>query len=239
LNHITNSIESNNKLNIIGEYKYMKKILLSLMVIGLVCTAIGSGVFAFFSDTETTAGSFTSGTLNLQVGTSDPSMETLTLSNLKPSDAGTASSWLLTNIGSINGTLDLALGAINNNENTRSEVETAAGDTSDDTGELGTLLKVAFWMDSDKDNEWSSGDYYLSSSGVKVDYLSGSSLPSNAYDVLNNYASKTYTGIQTVNGTFDAGNFRVEYNFPNGGSGDNVVQSDSCSFNLNFILNQQ
>jgi predicted ribosomally synthesized peptide with SipW-like signal peptide len=209
------------------------------MVIGVVCTMIGTGVFAFFSDTETATGTFTSGTLNLQVGTADPSTATLTLSSLKPSDTGTAATWLVTNIGSINGTLDLALNATTNNENTRSEVETAAGDTSDDTGELGTLLKVAFWMDSDKDNDWSSGDYYLSSAGAKVSYASGSTLPSAAYDILNNYASKTYTGIQTVNGTADAGNFKVEYNFPNGGSGDNVVQSDSCSFNLNFILNQQ
>jgi predicted ribosomally synthesized peptide with SipW-like signal peptide len=217
----------------------MKKILLSMMVIGLVGTVIGSGVFAFFSDTETATGSFTSGTLNLQVGASDPSTETLTLSNLKPSDAGTVSSWLVTNIGSINGTLDLALGAITNNENTRSEVETAAGDTSDDTGELGTLLKLALWMDTNKDGAWSSNDYYLSSAGAKISWSSGSTLPSAAYDILNNFASKTYTGIQTVNGTADAGNFKVEYYFPEGGSVDNVVQSDGCSFNINFVLNQQ
>jgi predicted ribosomally synthesized peptide with SipW-like signal peptide len=209
------------------------------MIIGLVCTAIGAGVFAYFSDIETASGSFTSGTLNLQVGNSDPCTQTLTISNLKPTDSGTAANWLMTNIGSVNGTLDITLDAITNNENTRSEVETAAGDTTDTIGELGTLLKSAIWMDVNKDGVWSTGDYYLSSGGTKVAWVSGTTIPSAAYDILNNFGSKSYASIQTVNATADAGNFRIEYNFPNGGSSDNVAQSDSCTFNLNFILNQQ
>jgi len=218
----------------------MKKILISLMVIGMVCIAIGGGVYALFSDTETSAANtFTAGTLNLQVGSADPCTERITLSGLKPTDTGNAASWLTTNIGSINGTLDVMLSAITNNENTRSEVETAAGDTTDVGGELGGLLKVAFWMDTIKDGTWSSGDYYLSSSGTKVSYVSGSTLPSAAYDVVNNYGSKSWTSVQNVNGTADAGNFRVEYDFPNGGSGDNVAQSDSSVFDITFVLNQQ
>jgi spore coat-associated protein N len=224
-----------NLIGIIG----LKKIFFSLMTIAAVGALLGTGVHALFSDTETSTASFTAGTLNLQVGTADPSTEAILISNIKPSDTGTAATWLTSNIGSINGTLDITLSAITNNENGRSEVEIAAGDSTDAVGELGTLLKVAFWMDINKDGTWSSGDYYLSSAGAKVSWVSGATLPTAAYDILNNYASKSYTNIQTVNGTADAGNFRVDYNFPNGGSGDNVAQSDSCAFSLNFILSQQ
>jgi predicted ribosomally synthesized peptide with SipW-like signal peptide len=218
----------------------MKKILVSMMVIALVLVFIGGGIYAVFSDVETSAGNtFTAGTLNLQVGSADPCTERITISGLKPTDTGNAASWLTTNIGSINGTLDITLSAITNNENTRSEVETAAGDTTDSVGELGGLLKVAFWMDINKDGTWSSGDYYLKSDGTKVSWASGSTLPSAAYDILNNYDSKSWANVQTVNGTADAGNFRVEYNFPNGGSIDNQAQSDSCVFDIIFVLNQQ
>jgi len=218
----------------------MKRILVSIVIIGLVGAAIGSGVHALFSDTETASNNtFTAGTLNLQVGSADPCVEHISLSGMKPNTTGNAASWLTTNIGTIDGTLDVTLSTITNNENTRSEVETAAGDTTDSTGELGGLLKVAFWMDTNKDGTWSSGDYYLSSGGAKVSWSSGSTLPAAAYDIVNNYASKAWTSIQTVTSTADAGNFRVEYNFPNGGSGDNQAQSDSCVFDISFVLNQQ
>jgi predicted ribosomally synthesized peptide with SipW-like signal peptide len=218
----------------------MKKILISLMLIGMVCGVIGSGVYALFSDTEASAGNtFTSGTLNLQVGNADPCTQKITLSGLKPTDTGNAASWLTTNIGTINGTLDITLSAITNNENTRSEVETAAGDTTDVGGELGGLLKVAFWMDTNKDGTWSNGDYYLSSGATNVTWVSGSTLPIAAYDIVNNYGGKGWANVQTVNSTADSGNFRVEYNFPNGGSGDNQAQSDSCVLDIIFVLNQQ
>ena len=217
----------------------MKSILLSVMTIGIVAAVIGGGVYALFSDTETGSATFTAGTLNLQVGTTDPCTENVTISNVKPTDNATAATWLTTNIGNINGTLDIALGAITNNENTRSEVETAAGDTTDVGGELGTLLKAAFWMDTNKDGTWSSGDYYLSSAATKVAWASGTTLPTAAYDILNNYGSDSFTNVQTVNATADAGNFRVAYQFPNGGSGDSVVQSDNSVFSITFVLNQQ
>lgn len=218
----------------------MRRILLSFMTIALVSALIGGGVYAYFSDTETSTGNtFTAGTLDLQVGSADPCTETLTVGNLKPTDSGTAASWLTQNIGSVTGDLSIQLGAITNNENTRSEVEIAAGDTTDTTGELGTLLEVAFWMDADKSGDWSSGDYYLKSDGTSVSWLTGeTALPAAAYAILNNYDSDSWSDVQTINGTTEAGNFRVEYDFPEGGSGDNVAQSDDCVFDITFTLNQ-
>jgi predicted ribosomally synthesized peptide with SipW-like signal peptide len=225
----------------------MKKILVSIIIIAVMCAAIGSGVHAYFSDTETATGNtFTAGTLNLQVGSADPCTEHISLSGMKPNTSGNAASWLTTNIGTIDGTLDITLSTITNNENGVNDVEIAAGESPSNTvGELGQLLKIAFWMDTNKDGTWSSGDYYLSSAGTKVSWSSGSTLPSAAYDFLNNYASKAWANVQTVTSTADAGNFRVEYNFPNNSGGipgnlaDNRAQSDSCVFNITFVLNQQ
>lgn len=217
----------------------MKKILLSLMIIGLVFAFMGGGIYALFSDTETATGNtFTAGTLNLQVGAADPMTDKVTLSNIKPTDVGTAATWLVNNLGTINGTFAVSTGAITNNENTRSEVETAAGDTTDVGGELGGLLKLAFWMDVDKSGAWSSGDYYLSSSGTKVAWSSGVALPTAAYDTVNNFGSKNWASLQTVNASTEAGNFVISYNFPDGGSGDNQAQSDSCVFDITFTLTQ-
>ena len=216
----------------------MKKIVVSLMVIALVGALIGGGIFAAFSDTESaTDNTFTAGTLNLKVGSADPCTETISVSNLKPGDTGNAGTWLTRNDGSIAGKLTVAIGTITNNENTRSEVETAAGDTTDNPGELGGYLKVAFWMDADKGGTWTSGDYYLKSDGTKVSWESGGTLPSAAYATVDSYASKTWTDAQNVAATTDAGNFRVEYDLPS--ATGNTVQSDSCVFTITFTLNQQ
>jgi predicted ribosomally synthesized peptide with SipW-like signal peptide len=217
----------------------MHKILLSVMTIGLVTVFMGAGVYALFSDTETAAGNtFTAGTLNLKVGAADPCTETINIGSLKPTDAANAASWLVHNLGTMSGSLDITIGAITNNENTITEPEAAAGDVTTPAGELGGLLKTAFWMDSDKGGTWTSGDYYLKSDGTKVAWQTGeSTLPTAAYDLLNNYPH-TWTSVQTVATNADAGNFRVEYNFPNGGATDNVAQGDSCVFDITFTLNQ-
>jgi spore coat-associated protein N len=218
----------------------MKKILISLMMIAMVGALVGGGVFAYFSDTETTPATFTAGTLNLKVGAADPSVETIDIGPLKPTDTDNAATWLTRNDGSITGDLTVAISTVTNNENTRSEVEENAGDTTagPTEGELGGLLKVAFWMDTDKSGNWSSGDYYLKSDGSKVSWASGSTLPAEAYDIVNNYDSVIWTDVQNVAAGTDLGNFRVEYDFPEGGSGDNVAQSDSCVFDITFALNQ-
>ena len=216
----------------------MKKILISLMTIGVVTAFMGVGVHALFTDTETAANNtFTAGTLNLQVGATDPCTEAINIPALKPTAAGNAANWLVKNLGTLNGNLDITIGAITNNENTITEPETAAGDVTASTGELGGLLKVAFWMDADKSGAWSSGDYYLNYDGSKVSWTSGTTLPTVAYAILNSFPH-TWASVQAIAASSDGGNFRVEYNFPDGGSTDNVAQGDSCVFNVTFVLNQ-
>jgi predicted ribosomally synthesized peptide with SipW-like signal peptide len=217
----------------------MKNILFCLIAITVIGSLIGTGTLAWFNDTETSAANnFITGTLNLQVGSADPMTDKVALSNIKSTDTGTAATWLTRNRGTTSGTLDVAIGTITNNENGRSELEISAGDTTDNVGELGGLLKIALWMDVDKSSGWTSGDYYLKSDGTKVAWTSGATLPAVAYDTINNFGSKSWTSLQTVAASGDAGNFRIEYNFPDGGSSDYVAQGDSCVFDITFSLNE-
>jgi len=216
----------------------MKKILFSLSVIAAAAAVITGGTLAYFSDTETSTGnSFAAGTLNLQVGSADPMTEHMAFSSMKPGDAANAAAWLTKNTGSLAGKLTVAVSTITNNENACIESEGDSTCTGPD-GELGANLKVAFWMDVDKSASWTSGDYYLNSAGTKVPWTIAETLPTAAYDILNNYSGKTWTDAQTnIAGGSDAGNFRVEYDLPIATS--NIIQSDSSVFDITFTLNQQ
>jgi predicted ribosomally synthesized peptide with SipW-like signal peptide len=218
----------------------MKKLLLSSMFVVLALLLMGAGTYALLSDTEVSTGNtFTSGTLNLQVGAADPCTDKVTLSGVKPTDTGNAATWLAKNLGSVAGNFGIATSAITNLENTITEPESAAGDVTTPAGELGGLLKIAMWMDADKSSGWTSGDYYLKTDGTKVSWQTGESvLPAAAYAAVDSYASKSWTGLQTVAASTDAGNFKVEYNFPDGGSGDNVAQGDSSALDITFSLTQ-
>ena len=208
------------------------------MIIAGMTIFIGAGVYSYFSDVETTtANTFTTGTLDLKVGDANPTTEQINITELKPGDTGSAANWTLQNIGSITGDLNISVGAITNNENARSDLEEATGDTTGGAteGELGANLLVAFWMDVDRDNTWSTGDYYLASTGSKVSHSSGSTLPSAAYDVLNSYDSDEWANVET-DFTGLIGYFKVEYELP--AATTNVVQSDSSVFNITFTLMQ-
>jgi len=208
------------------------------MIIACVAIFIGAGVSSYFSDVETTtANTFTAGTLDLQVGTANPTVEQISIPALKPGDNGTAASWQLQNLGSIAGDLNISVGAITDYENTRSALEQAAGDTTAGAtqGELGQNLNVSFWVDI-TNNGWSSGDYYLKSDGTTVAWASGSTLPAAAYDLLDNYGGKSWTNVQTNLGTGTIGYFKTVYNLPT--TTTNVVQSDSSVFNITFTLMQ-
>lgn len=216
-----------------------KQILWGILICATALMTVGIGVYAFFSDVETAStNTFTTGTLNLQVGSADPTSESITIASLVPGNTGNAANWAVTNAGSVNGDLTIGMGAITNNENVRSEVETAAGDSTDGatTGELGANLKIALWMDADKDGTWSTGDYYLVSDCSKQAYASGTTLPAAAYDVADNFSGDTWADVQTNKAPGNIGNFHVEYDLP--AATTNVVQSDSCVFDLVFTLDQ-
>jgi len=200
----------------------------------LVALLIGGGTYAYFSDTETSTGNtFTAGTLDLTVGSADPTTEKIAFNSLKPGDTSgdvgvTPIAWEIKNTGTINGNLTIECGAITNNENGLTEPEEEAGDT-DAPGELGANLLVAFWIEN------TSGNYYLKSDGTN-ETCTGLPLPSDAYDILDNYGETSWANLTTLAGGASAGTFHVEYNLtPETG---NDVQSDNCTFDLTFRLDQ-
>jgi len=144
----------------------MRRILISLMTIALVGALIGGGVYAYFSDVETSTGNvFTAGTLNLNLtDASDDGTESETatwvFSDIAPGDTGgggAGAGLTVSNTGSLNGYLDLSSITVANAENydaTTDEAEAADdADTSDATGggELGANLLVQIWLDDDND----------------------------------------------------------------------------------------
>ncbi|MFC2011118.1 TasA family protein [Chloroflexota bacterium] len=217
----------------------MKKILGLTIAALLVMGLVGAGTWAYFSDTETSGTNvLTAGTLNLNVDSTDPFTLNISVPALTPGTTGNAANWTVQNDGTISGNLTVAVSAIVNGEGVNPESETES--TGD--GELGGLAKMAFWLDYDQDGIWSTGDKYLDASGAGtvVDYSSGTTLPSAAYDVIDDFGTTDWAqsdGIATMaaSAEFD---LLIEYDFPDGGSGDNTAQGDNCTFTIDFTLMQ-
>ena len=85
----------------------MKRILISLMSIALVGALVGGGIYAYFSDTETSTGNtFTAGTLDLEVDNENPWTSTaVTASNMEPGVATIPVDISCENIGTLTGDL--------------------------------------------------------------------------------------------------------------------------------------
>jgi len=221
----------------------MKKIIILGLTALLILAALGTGTWAYFSDNETSQdNTLVAGTLDLQVGDNDPCTESIDLGvQIKPGDSGNAADWTIANTGSITGNFAVGMGTITNYENTRIEPEEAAGDTTSgaDEGELGDYVDIAIWLDMNRSGGWDSGDMYLKSDGTVVNWASGSSLPPEAYDDLNNFDSVAWDaadGLPTIASGGDL-DFMVEYNFPTDAN-DDRAQSDSSVFDITFTLEQ-
>ncbi len=221
----------------------MSKILVSLMTIVLVGALIGGGVYAAFSDTESTVNNtFTAGTLDLTVGAADPTTESISVANIKPGDTGNAATWPVNNTGSIGGSLTVTIGAITNNENNLTEPESSAGDATGGAaeGELGAFLQVAIWLDVDESGTWNAGDIALESDGGMLTCTGAEALP---YDYLDAFDSDSYADVIAM-AADDSGaegddefEFIVDYDFPDHAN-DDRTQDDSAVFTVTFVLDQ-
>jgi len=94
----------------------MKRIVVSLMVIALICGLIGSGIYATFSDSETSSdNNFISGTLDLKLSDANETLQdgvtgSIGATGMKPDDSATVSGWIkVKNSGSLSGTLTLTI----------------------------------------------------------------------------------------------------------------------------------
>jgi spore coat-associated protein N len=92
----------------------MKKILISLVMVVLAAGLIGGGVYAAFSNTETSTDNLlSSGTLDLKTNDSDGVSQTFYSGNLKPGDSIGPAKLSLRNTGTLNASaLDIAFSYI-------------------------------------------------------------------------------------------------------------------------------
>jgi predicted ribosomally synthesized peptide with SipW-like signal peptide len=219
----------------------LKKTIGLVLACIIIVAVTAGGTWAYLSDTGSRTGNVIStSTLNLQVGAADPLVTPFSIGDVKPGSQGNASTWAIINNGSISGRFSVAFSTISNQENFRSEIETAAGDITDGVGELGGLLKIVIWMDTGTSG-WSSGDYYLDPSSASlspVSWTSGSTLPATAYFMENSFNEKISGVLQTINGGSSGGYFKIEYNFPVIDYRDNQAQGDSCVTSIIFSLFQ-
>jgi spore coat-associated protein N len=200
------------------------KRILGLTIAAIIVIALaGVATYAYFQDTESTqANTFTAGTLNLQLGSVDPTTAILTVANANPGQNG-AADWDLKNTGNLPGYLNITFTSIVDAENGVNEPE-AAGPGEDGTvaspgtdGELAENLDVLIYIDgSTQDNSYNATDDTLIYQGK-----------------LKNVAS-SLDDFAMTNGYSQS--IRVEWSVATGVG--NSIQSDSAGFTMNCVLNQ-
>jgi len=109
----------------------MKTIIGLTIAFILAVGMIGVATFAYFSDTETSAGNqLTAGTLDLKTDNADGVSETLYATNLAPGDTVGPSTIQLKNSGSVDGsTLDIEFSYVES-DGSRNSVDKSANDTA-------------------------------------------------------------------------------------------------------------
>jgi Camelysin metallo-endopeptidase. len=206
-----------------------KKMLFSLMTIALVGALVGGGIFAYFSDTETSEGNvFTAGTLNLKVSDDDPLTAHFAVTDTYGGDSG-SDDWLLKNDGSIAGSLDITFSDIVDAENGVNEPEDA--DPNEDgtvavpgtDGELAEVLHILAYIDENND------DTYIADEDMLI--YDGFVKPGLEAEQLSNYAMAANYGSDGTKAV------RIEWSIAD--TVGNKIQSDSAGFDIEFELLQE
>jgi len=203
----------------------MKKILISLAIIGVVA-AIGVGAtVAYFSDTETSTGNtFTAGTLDLNLDGANINVVKFTVGDVKPGDSGTGY-WTLKNVGSLLGYVDVKSISVVDEDVTCTEPEGIAeadvncGGTGAGTGELGSKMNVTLFTDVDHDGTVDAGD------GDVVVYTGKLNAIAGNYDQNISLAAGLTTYV-SLNWSID------------GATVGNEIQSDKTTLGMTFELGQ-
>jgi len=192
----------------------VKKILITVMTLALVAVLGVGGAFAVFSDTETSEdNTFTAGTLDLKVDDADdPGVTTkITIDNMKPGDTGSVDIEVK-NDGTIDGVADLHIKNLVNAENVVTEPEVgASGEDGTEPGELGAYLLVTITY----------------AGGPAADPVVN--VPLNDLDCQNKILGDLLAG--------ETKTITISWELPS--ATGNCVQSDSCTFDIEFSLDQK
>jgi len=135
----------------------------SIAIIMIASLFAGVGSFAYFNDIETGNGnSFTAASLDLNIDGGDVNVVKFTVGNMRPGNQPKAK-FTLTNVGTIDGYLDLENIIVTSYENTRIDPEKEAGDTTGGNpgkgkGELQNVVNLRLFIDYDCNGWISTGD---------------------------------------------------------------------------------
>ena len=215
----------------------MKKILGLAVAAMMVMAMVGAGTWAYFSDTETSAGNvLTAGTLELQVNTLDEVASTLiSFADANPGTSGSVSI-TLDNSGSIAGTtLTVNIANLVDADGTATEPEVVAEGGTWSVGppygsrieqDLSANATVTVFVDDG-----------TGGGGIANDGIQNGSEVSLASGFLSAIAG---TGPWTVAGGLAAAGTQyisVTYSI-DGPSVGNEIQGDTATFDLSFVLTQ-
>ncbi|MCD6453205.1 MAG: hypothetical protein J7K77_02845 [Dehalococcoidales bacterium] len=198
-------------------------------IIGLVIATVtlaglvGTGTWAYFSDTEqSTNNSLCTGTLDLTIDGGNSPVTTFSETDVAPGDHDSGSN-ILANEGTLDGELDIEFSAITNTGGTTEEY-------GDGSGDLGGVAEIAAYMDVDQSSSWTAGDIGLRSNGTTYSHPTTLN-----YDIINNYDSQSWDAVETMVASA-ADNFVILWRVPT--SAGNEIQGDCVSFDVTFILEQ-
>jgi|GEM_PF-2506695 len=195
-----------------------KKILLSILIIGLVGILAGSSTWARFSDSEENSGnSITAGTLNLTL-VDNP----LLITNAAPGDSGTNFK-ALKNEGTLSGKLSIYLSTVTNTEGTSPEFQVGGH------GDIGMTAMMKLWIDKNKNGVFDVG------SDVALKY-DGTITASPTYYLIQQYSGSHWDNVIPSMASNDEYYFMIEWIIPNDASND--IQGDSVNFNTSYTLDQ-
>lgn len=196
----------------------MKRILFSILTIGLVAIVAVGATRALFSDTETSIGNtFTAGTLDLNLDGANTNVVKFNVANMVPGNQPKGH-WTLKNVGSVNGYFDIENVTVTGFENGRTEPEIEAGDITDGTGELQDVLGVYLFIDNAPITGWFGAEDKVIYNGLAKNMPTHFELDAP----LNVSAEVNIQGIINWWSTAD----------------DNKAQSDSMTLDMTFELGQ-
>ena len=211
----------------------MKKILLSLLTVGLVATVATGATRAYFSDTETSFdNTFSAGTLDLKVDDQDdPNIVHVTLSNMKPGDTANYQ-WVLSNAGSLAGKPWVEITNVKNYDNDCNEPELDVPDATCGIpglgeGELGQFLMMQLNAPGSVGYMYPHGSCVNDGRQCTLDYWSSLGRLDETVD------GQVWDTIAPLSGLAP---MVLEFEIPTGI--DNIIQSDSVEFDVVFHLDQ-
>ena len=215
----------------------MKKILLSLVTIGVVGAIAAGATSAYFSDTETSTGNtFTAGALDLELGQSDTMP--FSISDIVPGQSGKGTVRLTNTEGNIPGKLSVSLVNFVQYENSLTEPElnppfgTHDYANGPNAGELNFFLQFASFVDVNKDGIWNAGDIQLTYNGQQKVYP-GFWSGDFHYHPLSSMANGGWNNVMTMIGGQSV-DLVVMWQFPGAEPGGNYSQNMAMSDSMTF-----